>query len=166
MTFRRTNRNEAGSYRKIRLESLRESPEAFCSTYDEAVLRSQESWEVQASQSAAGSDRATFFAMHGDPVGLAAIYRDEKIPVIGDLIQVWVAPEHRGTGTAEAFINFAISWAAQQDFQTIRAEVTPSNSQVIGFYERLGFLRVEEAHIPQADVVLDYNLQSAPHQAP
>jgi hypothetical protein len=34
------------------------------------------------------------------PVGLAALYRDEEDPNLGELFQMWVAPEVRGGSVA------------------------------------------------------------------
>lgn len=93
---RRLNPGEGQLYRAVRLEALRESPEAFSSRYEDALARSEQSWVDQADSSATGSNRATFVTFQNQPVGLAALYRDEKVPDVGQLIQMWIAPEVRG----------------------------------------------------------------------
>ena len=101
-TIRRLSIGEGGLYRSVRLESLKESPEAFSSSYDDALTRSEQSWHDQADSSASGSDRATFIILDEQTVGLGALYRDENDSSVGELIQMWVAPEIRGGQAASS----------------------------------------------------------------
>jgi RimJ/RimL family protein N-acetyltransferase len=138
-TIRRLNVGEAELYRMGRLESLLESPEAFCSRYEEAIARSDQSWNEQADSSASGSDRATFLILEDRPVGLAALYRDSNDPNVGELIQMWVAPEKRGGSAASALINEIFMWAGTNGFSRVKAEVISSNTRAIRFYQNYGF---------------------------
>lgn len=140
--IRRLNPGEAHLYRGVRLRSLKESPEAFASTYESALERSDESWAQQADASATGSDRATFLVMTDEPVGVAALYRNPEKSGEGEMIQVWVSPDHRGGTVAGDLLSALFSWAASNDFQTIMAEVTPNNSRALRFYEKHGFVRI------------------------
>lgn len=139
--IRRLNPGEADLYRSVRIESLKESPEAFASTYESALERSLESWQQQADASATGSDRATFIAISDIPVGVAALYRDPDIPAEGELIQVWVSPEYRGGHLAADLMDTVFQWASSNSFETILAEVTPNNPRALRFYEKQGFAR-------------------------
>lgn len=141
-TVRRLNLGEADLYRSVRLESLRESPEAFASTYESALGRDDESWRAQADGSALGGDRATFIVFAGQPIGLGALYRDHDRPYEGELIQVWVSPEVRGGTVAIDLMSAIFDWAASNGFETVRAEVTPCNSRALRFYEKYGFVRI------------------------
>ena len=142
-TIRRLNAGEHELYRAVRLESLRESPEAFSTTYESALQRDDDSWRVQADASASGSDRATFVVIDERPVGLGAIYRDQDRPQDGELIQVWISPECRGRQVAADLMNALFQWAASNGFETIRAEVTPGNLRALRFYEKCGFTRMK-----------------------
>jgi ribosomal protein S18 acetylase RimI-like enzyme len=141
---RRLMKGEAGLYRAVRLESLKESPEAFATTYESALARDADSWRAQADGSAEGRDRATFVAITGRPVGVGALYRDQDGSAAGELIQVWVAPECRGGPVAAELLEAIFEWAAANGFETIRAEVTAGNARALRFYEKHGFLRAEE----------------------
>ncbi|RYD27257.1 MAG: GNAT family N-acetyltransferase [Verrucomicrobiaceae bacterium] len=140
--IRRLNPGEADLYRTVRLESLKESPEAFASTHQLALERSEESWRQQADASAAGTDRATFLVLTDKPVGIAALYRNPEKSEEGEMIQVWVAPEYRGGDVAGRLMDTLFRWAAGNRFQTILAEVTPDNSRALRFYEKQGFVRI------------------------
>ena len=137
--IRRLNPGEGQFYRAVRLEALRESPDAFSSRYEDAVARSGQSWTDQADSSAIGSDRATFVAFEDQPVGLAAIYRDENNLDVGELIQMWVAPVVRGASTATDLLHEVFRWAGSNGFSQVKAEVMRNNARALRFYEKFGF---------------------------
>jgi ribosomal protein S18 acetylase RimI-like enzyme len=142
-TVRRLKAGEADLYRTVRLKSLRESPEAFATSYESALERDDDSWRAQADASASGSDRATIVVLADRPVGLGAIYRDLDRPLEGELIQVWVSPECRGSEVAAELLHALLHWAAANRFETIRADVTPNNPRALRFYEKHGFVTME-----------------------
>lgn len=153
--IRRLNPGEADLYRTARLESLKESPEAFASSYESALERSDESWRQQADASATGNDRATFIVLADRPVGVAALYRNPEKVEEGEMIQVWVSPEHRGGTVAGDLLHALFSWAASNGFQTIMAEITPNNTRALRFYEKHGFSQIHPAAgVPAANPFL------------
>lgn len=77
-TIRRLNIGEAELYRAIRLDSLRDSPQAFASTYESALNRDSDSWTAQADEAALSGDRAIFIVLTDCPIALAGIYRDPE----------------------------------------------------------------------------------------
>lgn len=147
-TVRRLNLGEADLYRSVRLESLKEAPEAFSSTYESALSRTEESWQAQADASASGRDRATFIVLADQPIGLGALYRDHDRPDEGELIQVWVSPEARGGQVATDLMSAIFDWAAANGFQTIRAEIFRNNSRALRFYEKYGFDGLDPDNAP------------------
>lgn len=162
--IRRLKIGEGDLYRRIRLESLRESPEAFGSTYEVAASRSEESWSLQADGSATGRDRATFIVLADQPIGLAALYRDDEIPSEGEMIQVWISPDHRGGRLAIELMDVVFQWAVSNGFETIRAEVTPPNARARRFYEKYGFvLQDTENPAIDSDSIFIKKLASSSH---
>ena len=123
ITIRRLNVGEARLYREIRLESLRESPLAFATSYESAVGRDIDSWVEQADASAQGPDRALFNVFSDSPIGLVGLYRDQKDHSCGELLQMWVSSNHRGSSLAGDLLDCVFDWASQQGFRFIRAEV-------------------------------------------
>jgi len=142
--IRRLNLGEGALYRSVRLESLQESPDAFASRYEDAVTRSEQSWCDQADSTASGSDRATFIIAENRPVGLAALYRDGNDTKVGELIQMWVAPEKRGGTAASSLIDEIFLWAGDNNFSRVKAEVEISNSRAIQFYKKVGFIESDD----------------------
>lgn len=159
--IRRLHPGEGQLYRAIRLEALRESPQAFASRLEDALARSDQSWADQADSSAIGSDRATFLAIKDHPVGMAALYRDEYDSGSGELIQMWVAPEFRGESVASALLLEMFQWAASNRFSRVKAEVMGNNARAIRFYEKSGFtVSADAAAHPPARVVLTKAVQA------
>lgn len=131
---------EGDLFKRIRLNSLRESPFAFGSDYQSAVSRDPASWREQADSTAEGSDRSTFLAFSDEtPVGIMALYRREDETDIGDLLQVWVSPNFRGQGIATGLMNAVLRWAKEGTFRTVIATVARDNHRARQFYESCGF---------------------------
>lgn len=146
ITVRRLQVGEADLFKQIRLMALKDSPHAFPTTYDAAVQRSAESWREQAERTAQGTDRATFIAFSDDiPIGMTALYRSEDHADAGELLQVWVSPEHRGTRLAWDLIDTVFEWARDNSFRRIIAGVTKGNRRALKFYIKYGFSIMEES---------------------
>jgi len=140
ITVRRIQSGEADLLKQVRLASLQDAPYAFGATYDVVSQRSDEDWRERAESTAHGIDRATFFVFSDDlPVGMAALFRIEDQPDVGELIQVWVAAEHRGTSAAWDLMTAIFKWAKENSFRSIMAGVTKGNARAIQFYIKYGF---------------------------
>ena len=125
--------------------ALKNAPCAFTSTYDSALQRSAESWREQAESTALGVDRATFIAFSEDvPIGIAALYRDKDKVDSGELLQVWVSPDYRGTTVSRDLMDKIFKWAGENNFRTVIAGVTKANLKALNFYVKYGFSILEE----------------------
>jgi GNAT superfamily N-acetyltransferase len=165
ISVRRIKVGEGELYKQIRLRALREAPYAFLSTYASALERSAENWREQADRSAEGKDRATFFAFSEDElVGLAALYRDPDRADTGEILQVWIAPEQRGTGLAVTLLDEVLDWGRQNGFNRFLANVTQKNDHALRFYLRYGFrlFRAASPEIPENLLVKDIHDPTQP----
>ena len=134
--------------------SLQDAPYAFPTTYDAALQRSAESWREQAERTAQGTDRATFIAFSDDlPIGMTALYRREDTVDTGELLQVWVSPEHRGTNVAWDLMDAIFKWARENNFRRIIAGVTKVNARALTFYIKYGFSILDESSANHSDGV-------------
>ncbi len=139
LNCRRAAAGDVELFRTIRLRALRESPQAFGTTYEDAVKRDDSSWREQLLSTVEGSLRNTQFAFAGnDCIGLAALYREQGAES-GDLLMMWVAPEFRGSPAASLLVNRLLEWATASGLSTITLGVTGTNARAIGFYRKLGF---------------------------
>ena len=145
ITIRRLQVKEADLFKQIRLTALQDTPYAFPTTYGAALQRSPESWREQAERTAQGADRATFIAFSDEvPIGMAALYRREEQAQAGELLQVWVSADYRGTTVAWDLMDSIFQWASENDFRKIIAGVTKENTRALKFYVKYGFSMMEE----------------------
>ena len=146
ITIRRLKLGEADLLKQVRLTALQDAPYAFLTTYESALQRSDERWQEQADRSAQGSDRGTFIAFADEtPIGMAALSRLEDQVDTGELLQVWVSPEYRGTSLAQDLMDFIFKWAGENNFRRIIAGVTKVNVRALKFYIKYGFSIIEES---------------------
>ena len=145
ISIRRIHLHEGLLYKRIRLASLSDSPEAFATTFATATRRSMESWNEQADSTAVGADRVTVLAFYDDePIGVGALYRDNQNKDFGELIQFWVDPEHREGLVAGKLLKWILSWAMEHEFAHLFAWVNTENERAIRFYLKHGFALTDE----------------------
>ncbi len=134
MEIVRFTRADAPRFRALRLRALRDSPNAFGSTYERASSRSLDDW-------ARGiEDLATFVAVaDGVDIGMVRGARDRDEASSAWLISMWVAPDHRRTGVGNALIDEVVGWARAEGYSRIKLDVADSNDPAIRLYARKGF---------------------------
>jgi ribosomal protein S18 acetylase RimI-like enzyme len=146
ITIRRLQPGEVNLFRQLRLTALQDAPYAFPTTYETALERSDGSWREQAEHTAQGSDRATFIAFSDElPIGMAALYREKDKADVGELLQVWLRPEFRGTRVVWSLMDEIFKWAGENNFRSIIAGVTKGNARAVQFYTNYGFSIINEA---------------------
>ena len=154
VTIRRIQIGEADLFKQMRLTALQDAPYAFPSTHDNALRRSAESWCEQADRTAEGTDRGTFIAFSDDvPIGMAALYRRDDKAYVGELLQVWVSPEYRGTSVVWDLMDVIFKWAGENNFRSIIAGVTKVNARALKFYTKYGFSIIDESSTNDSDGV-------------
>ncbi len=154
ITVRRIRVGEIDLYKRIRLASLQDAPYAFGTTYDSAVQRTNEMWRERAESGMQGSDGAIFFAFSNDlPIGIAAIYRIKDQTETGELMQVWVSSDYRGTNVAWDLMDAIFKWAEENSIRKVIAGVTKVNARALKFYIKYGFSVMDEYARSDSDSV-------------
>jgi ribosomal protein S18 acetylase RimI-like enzyme len=126
-------------YRDLRLSALQDSPDAFGSTYADAVVYPDSVWRSRLHQISSEFDCPLVAERGGRCVGLAwgrieASHRD-----VAHLFQMWVAPDHRGLGISRKLLDSVISWAVAQDAASLVLAVTCGDTPASRLYESAGF---------------------------
>ena len=120
--------------RALRLQALTDSPRAFSSTYDREVARTAEDWRRWLTPG------VTFLLeAAGEPRGLVASIRDADDFSVVHLMAMWVHPDLRGTGAAQALVTSVKTWAAEVGATQVRLNVVESNGRARQCYEHAGF---------------------------
>ena len=111
IVIRPAQESDAQAYRSLRLEALRNHPEAFSADYDLNAARPMSYWEERLR--ALGSEGMMFFAIHNtDLIGMCGMYRGDspKTRHSGAIISVYVQAEWRGLQVGEGLVNACMDW--------------------------------------------------------
>lgn len=121
--------------RALRLRALADAPDAFATTLAEAEALDDPRWEDQA------VTLPTFVWCEGTvDLGMVRIAPHDADPEAVYLISMWVAPEARGRGVADALVAEVIAWARSRGKRRVFLDVGERNRPARALYERAGFV--------------------------
>lgn len=132
--IRRAATGDEPILRWLRIEALTEAPDAFGSTLERELSRSQADWRQWLSPS------ATFILETATgPKGLAAGVPDRTDPAIVSLMAMWVDPVLRGSGAADLLVEAVLGWAKEAGALRIQLDVVQGNDRARHLYQRHQF---------------------------
>ena len=132
--IQRLQPGEEERLQKVRLDALKDAPDAFGTTFQEANTWSKSRWSAQL------QSLPTFIALlNGQDSGSVRSSPHAEKTTVAELISMWVAPEARGIGLGEALIDAVISWARAESYSRLVLEVSNENRFAIALYKRKGF---------------------------
>lgn len=143
MRARRIRPDEGVLLRSVRLRALEGAPDAFGTTLAQALAYPDEAWGQRASECASSDAISLFFVEDG---GMAGGFFEAGDPM-PPLISMWVEPEARGLGGAEALIEAVAAWARERGAARLQLWVTETNAPAIALYRRAGFLDTGETQV-------------------
>ncbi len=122
-------------YRLLRLESLRQSPLAFGSSFEEEVSFSESEWKRRM--------KGTCFAMAGEvPVGMVvcSFTKEVKFRHIAEIFGLYVKERYRGRGIGTALLEHALKLARdKRRIVKVRLYVNDRQRAALRAYEKAGF---------------------------
>ncbi|WP_437534480.1 GNAT family N-acetyltransferase [Sorangium sp. So ce726] len=131
---------EASLLRDLRLRALKDAPEQFGETLEEALARTRAGWEALTASVVPPSNQAMFIAeVNGAPVGSVFALNDVEATEVGRLGGMWVAPEQRHQGIGMALVEAVQIWALNLGKRHLRLWVACDNGAGRRLYERAGF---------------------------
>jgi RimJ/RimL family protein N-acetyltransferase len=133
--IRRLSTDDAGVYRELRLDGLRNAPTAFGSSYEAESKNTLEEFAERLNRSYVAGAWLT-----GSLVGTAGFYRLDGLKTAhrGNIWGVYVRPDVRGHGVARALITDVLAFARTQ-VQQVHLSVVTENESARRLYEALGF---------------------------
>ncbi len=125
-------------WKAIRLEALEKVPEAFGSSFEEEISRSDESWQ----DSLKNSDVFGVF-QGGELVGTAGIFYHQQVKLQhkAGLFGVYIKSRCRGLGLANKLIAKVIEHADTKVLQLYCAVVV-GNTSALQLYQHHGFVQI------------------------
>lgn len=131
ITIRRLSHDDWKLYREVRLAALKDAPEAFASTYGDAVRQDEAYWRD-------AMNLPCWFAFDDDQaVGMVRIA--DAADGLPHLLSMWVAPGSRGSSAGAQLVEAALDWARQRGHAGVDLQVVTDNLRAQSFYRRCGF---------------------------
>lgn len=138
-TVRKLTVDDWKTLREVRLRSLADAPEAFYATYDDEAAFDEDRWRGRL----ADPDRVSLVAeQDGRVVGLVGAgptSEEENDPDAAFMVGMWVEPDARGTGVAEALVDGLIEWCRSREYPRLVLWVYDAAPRAAAFYRRFGF---------------------------
>jgi ribosomal protein S18 acetylase RimI-like enzyme len=139
MHIRQLTEADVEIYRKLRLQCLRESPQAFTTSAEEFSRRTLDS----IAQQLRGPENFTLGAFEDERlVGMVGFYRESvlKLRHKGYIVSMFVLPEYRSRGIARALLVEAIDRARRlPDLKQLLLGMVVTQTTARRLYESLGF---------------------------
>jgi len=140
VSVRRLGEDDWAALREVRLRALLDAPESFYTTYQDSVALMEADWRARLR----ATDKVTLLAevddhaagmVTGVPAG-----EEERDPDASLMLAMWVSPESRGHGVADALTTELLTWSREQSFKRLLLWVYDAAPRAAGFYRRAGFL--------------------------
>jgi ribosomal protein S18 acetylase RimI-like enzyme len=149
-TIRRLAPADATAYRALRLRALREHPEAFRSSHEQEAARTDD-WAAR--RLGADGDTVMLGAFSNVTLLIGAVgltLQDRpKVRHAGQLVGMYVAPEHARRGAGRALLAAGLEHARSlAHLELLLLAVTRSNQRARRMYRAAGF--VEYGHEPRS----------------
>jgi GNAT superfamily N-acetyltransferase len=126
------------AWRELRLRALRDSPNAFASTYERERGFTEDDWRRRLEDPATVS----VLAYDGEvAVGMGAAFPD--LPGHLHVVAMWTDPGARGRGVGSAVLRAIERWARPQGLR-LHLDVSTVNPGARRAYERYGFVATGE----------------------
>ena len=139
LTVRQVTPDDWASYRTVRLAALADAPEAFSSTLEREQAFGPGEWRTRLAAA------ASFLAWQdGQPAGTLTVLgydssHGHEFTGASHLVAMWVDPQARGLGVADALVTAALGHAGQAGAPAMVLWVFEANERACAFYRRMGF---------------------------
>ena len=142
MEVRQARAADWEALRELRLRALADTPDAFASTLQKEAAFPEQVWRQRAE---GGAGSVNFIAWEaGAGIGMAAIFAMVDAPGRMHLVGMWVDPQHRRRGVAQALVEQAVHWAEERRATEVILWVADHNIPARRLYERVGFRPTSE----------------------
>lgn len=156
MNTRRAIIGDKALLRRLRLEALTLEPYAFGSTLDRELARTAEDWRRWISS-------GVVFLLEDErgAHGLVAGAHDAGDAAVVRLMAMWVHPDARSSGGADALVSAVVAWAQSERARVVRLQVVDDNRRARRCYERNGFVATGRMSLRERDGAVELQMERA-----
>ena len=132
--------SDIDNFPQLRLEALKNHPDAFGMDHAGALMKGPEYWEKVLQPEP--NEKALFLAVQDERLaGMAGIYRNqaEKAKHGANIWGVYVRPQWRGNHISEALVEACLQWAGERSIVIVKLAVVTGNLPALRSYTRCGF---------------------------
>ena len=135
MKIIKTSSDNWKDLKKVRIQSLRESPESFGASLSNTLGLEEQDWRKASSS----NEGLVFFLayINQEPVGMIGLARKEE------LISMWVSPDFRNKSIGSALVNAVKEHSCKNSYARVILKVEPTNLEIKNYYRRHGFIEIE-----------------------
>jgi RimJ/RimL family protein N-acetyltransferase len=140
--IRPANEADAAALGDLRIEALRNHPDAFSAELERHLDRPMEFWIDWVRDRNNGQTAIVFVAEAGDAlIGMTGLHGsgNPKTRHSGLIWGVYVRPDWRGLRIADRLIEACIDWARERDLRVVKLAAVTTNAAAIRCYLRCGF---------------------------
>jgi RimJ/RimL family protein N-acetyltransferase len=133
---------DAPAYRELRLEALRNHPDAFSADYAASEARPMSYWIDRLRPGEELNVPRMYFAVHGNElIGMCGIFVENSIKLrhSATIISMYVKAGWRGRHIGERLVTACLDWARPHGVGIAKLAVVTTNTAAIRCYARCGF---------------------------
>ncbi len=128
-------------YRALRLRALKEDPEAFSSSYADALALPEERWKARLRDALQSERSWLYFArMGGRLAGMIGAFVEESAPETATIVSVYVPAEERGKGISRELMECMLKeLSANRALKAVTLTVNKAQLPAVALYKKFGF---------------------------
>lgn len=135
ITLRELSPDHWAEWRELRLEALREAPEAFCATYEDWKCAEEARWRQQMAE----IPHNLLAEIDGKTAGIVSATEPDEHGTVS-LQNLWVASSARGRAVGDILTDAVVEWAKSVAAQRVSLRVIETNQRAMALYRRCGFV--------------------------
>lgn len=138
-------------YRRLRLEALQDSPQAFGASYDNDVAYPDEHWIGRLRESGEGKAVSLFAEREGELVGMIGAFFAAG-PEVATIVAVYVRPQARGQGVGKMLVDAVLDRLRKMP-ETRKATlmVNVDQAPALALYRSAGFIEAGTERVRLGD---------------